>query len=430
MRKNNQYAISKMQLAKCNFLYKFLPFALCPLRLSLCLLLFAICPLSYAQQNITIEKAIQTATNNSLTIKEQKQTANYLQKLTKTAYDIPSTNFGGELGQVNSNYFDAKIGVAQAIKFPIVYKKQKEVLVQESKIAELNEALQKKEITKQVTIIFYEMVYLLEKEKLLKKVDTIYNTFLNKATLRFNKGETNILEKTTAENQVGQIKIQLNQLKNDYIQLQNEFKFLLNVDTNYTPNYTTCKLSFADSLSNAVFTIQPQIKLLELETNINNAKIALEKTKKLPELNGGLYLQSFRDGNNFKASNLGAYIQLGLAFPFFNTSVKNKLKAMEVINEITETKIAIEKKNLQNSYTQKLAEYKKHKETVQYYENELLKNISLINSTANKKFSNGDINYLEWVMLINQNTELENNYIDAIKKMNDAIIVLQNFKQN
>jgi hypothetical protein len=44
----------------------------------------------------------------------------------------------------------------------------------------------------------------------------------------------------------------------------------------------------------------------------------------------------------------------------------------------------------------------KHEETIAYFESKALKNVDLVTKAANDKFINGDINYLEWVMLINQ----------------------------
>jgi cobalt-zinc-cadmium resistance protein CzcA len=46
-----------------------------------------------------------------------------------------------------------------------------------------------------------------------------------------------------------------------------------------------------------------------------------------------------------------------------------------------------------------------------------LKNAQLIFETANKQFSNGDINYLDWVMLTNQAINLQSNYMDAVKNL-------------
>jgi cobalt-zinc-cadmium resistance protein CzcA len=60
-------------------------------------------------------------------------------------------------------------------------------------------------------------------------------------------------------------------------------------------------------------------------------------------------------------------------------------------------------------------------QTTKWYEDSALKSAETISSTADKQFINGDINYLEWVMLTNQAVTIRSQYIDAIKNLNDAI---------
>ncbi|EKT4520142.1 CusA/CzcA family heavy metal efflux RND transporter [Flavobacterium psychrophilum] len=379
-----------------------------------------------AQEKITINKAIETALQNNIKIKSQKLNSDYLQKMTKTAYDIPNTGIISEYGQFNSNVNDLKIGVSQNIKFPTVYKRQKQLLVAQAKTGEYNEALQIKELTKQVRTVFYEMIYLKEKEKLLQKSDSIYSEFLRKMTLRFDKGESNILEKATAQNQSGQIKIQLQETQFDYKILQTQFKYLLNDDKDFMPFCDKYKMNFDEFLDQNTISDQPSIKLKEQEINSSKAEIALEKSKKMPELIGGVYWQTFKTNTTLQDSYQGIYGQFGVALPLFNSSFKSKEKALEINYQIAENELTSEKINLQTQYQELLQNYKKIKETITYYESQALKNVGLVHNAANKKLINGEINYLEWVILINQNIEIQNNYIEAIRKQNETIINLMN----
>ncbi|UPT67384.1 MAG: hypothetical protein M0D57_01460 [Sphingobacteriales bacterium JAD_PAG50586_3] len=45
-------------------------------------------------------------------------------------------------------------------------------------------------------------------------------------------------------------------------------------------------------------------------------------------------------------------------------------------------------------------------------------------NTANAQLQNGDINYLEWVMLINQAIGTQSDYLDAVKALNLSVIEL------
>ena len=58
-------------------------------------------------------------------------------------------------------------------------------------------------------------------------------------------------------------------------------------------------------------------------------------------------------------------------------------------------------KTMQSEYLQAISNYNKHLETVNYYEDTALKNADIIIKTANLQFQNGEINYLEWVLLTN-----------------------------
>jgi cobalt-zinc-cadmium resistance protein CzcA len=76
-----------------------------------------------------------------------------------------------------------------------------------------------------------QLLYLQEKKKLLIKSVTVYDEFLRKSTLRLEQGESNILEKTTAENQWSG-KNSTFKLQSDYkIAPHNSFKILIKICT-------------------------------------------------------------------------------------------------------------------------------------------------------------------------------------------------------
>jgi cobalt-zinc-cadmium resistance protein CzcA len=59
-----------------------------------------------------------------------------------------------------------------------------------------------------------------------------------------------------------------------------------------------------------------------------------------------------------------------------------------------------------------------------FYEQKLLPNCKIIEKTADRQFQNGEINYLEWAILMRQNFEAKNNYLNTIQAMNEAIVLL------
>ena len=219
---------------------------------------------------------------------------------------------------------------------------------------------------------------------------------------------------------------ELGEREEGYKTLQTQFKYLLNDDKDFVPFSDKFKMTFDEKLANNTIINYPSIKLFEQEVTINKAEIALEKSKKMPELIGGVYWQTFKANTNFQDSYNGVYGQFGVALPLFNSSFNNKKKALEINTQIAENDLNNEKLKLQTQYQELLQKYKNQKAIIDYYETKALKNVDLVTNAANKKFINGDINYLEWVMLINQNTEIQNNYIEAVRKGNETIINLMN----
>jgi cobalt-zinc-cadmium resistance protein CzcA len=117
-------------------------------------------------------------------------------------------------------------------------------------------------------------------------------------------------------------------------------------------------------------------------------------------------------------------VQAGIGLPLFFGSQKSKISALRINKEIAENNYITGVKNLQSEYQQVLLNYNKHLQTVTYFENTALKNAELILTTANKQFANGDINYLEWVLLINQSVSIKSDYVDAVKNLNQSAIQL------
>ena len=381
-----------------------------------------------AQHPINLQSAIDTALKNNLQVKNVNLNAEYQKKLKAAAIDIPQTNLTGDYGQINSFYNDTKFGISQSISFPTVYAKQKSLQNETYKSSVLNIAVKEAELKKQVSEVFYLLIYLQQKKNILLKNDSVYASFLEKANLRFAKGESNILEKTTAETQRGQISIQLNQLKNDIEILQLQFQLLLNTQTVFAPSNENPKLVFTALLDTSAVSNHPQIKVLQQQKNISLVNTQLQKQKLLPELNLGYSSQSIQgtgaDNVLYAKSYRFNSVQFGIGVPLFFGSQKEKINSAKILELISENNYQIGLQSLKTEYETAFKNYQTQLQTVKYFEDTALKNANTITKTANEQFINGDINYLEWTMLINNAVSIQSNYADAVKELNQTIIQL------
>lgn len=381
----------------------------------------------FAQQKISLDNAIEIALQNNKQLKNEQLKTAYAKAIINTAADIPKTNLTGEYGQINSAYRDTKFGIVQNISFPTLYKRQKQLLTEDYHTALLNISLKEYEIRKAVTEVFYTFIYLKEKEKLLLQADSLYSNFHQKASLRLQKGESNILEKATAETQKVNISIQLRQLQQSIEVVLLELQLLLNTTDRTEPMATTYKMP-AILLPDSSMANNPILTILQQQKTIARAQTAVEKSKLLPDLSIGYFNNSFRgtgaDNKEYNSGTRFSSVQIGVGIPVFTKAQKTKVTASRLRENILQNQYESEALNLQNQYRKMLAGYNSHVEIVNYFEQSALSNAAVIKETANKQFVNGEINYLDFVTLTNQAITIQSNYVEAVKDLNASIIAI------
>ncbi len=381
-----------------------------------------------AQISISLPDAIDTALKNNLLIKNEVLNAEYQKKLKTALIDIPQTAITGEYGQINSVYKDTKFGVSQSISFPMVYVKQRSLQNENYKSSILTIDLKEAELKKRVSDLFYSLIHLEQKQTILLQTDTIYARFLEKATLRFSSGESNVLEKTTAETQRGQIAIQLRQIKNDLELLQLQFQLLLNTKNFFHPTADNLKLNFSGLADTSATTNHPEIKLLQQQIKISAVATQLERSRLLPNLSIGYSNQSIRgtgpDNVFYTTTDRFNALQVGVGIPLFFGSQKAKISSSKTVRMISENNYQYGLQSLRIEYEAAYRRYQTQLQTIKYFEETALKNADIIAKTANQQFANGDINYLEWSMLINNATIIKSSHSDAVYELNETIIQL------
>ena len=394
--------------------------------------MFLIFGIGFSQTPISLETAIDKAFKNNLNIKSGTLRIDYQNKMQKSAVIIDPLNISAEIGQMNSFYVDNKFSVSQTIRLPKFYNAQKTVLMEEYKNSLLHLDLQKWQLKKEISLVYNELNYFNEKKKLLKKADSIFTQYFNRADLRLKKGESNLLEKATAENLRSQAEMQLKSLEKDREISIQKLSFLINEGTLYQNENAKYGILNLENL-NSEYAGNPLIlKQLEQEKNIQNAKLLAEKAKLSPSLNLGVNSMTMKgNGADEKYYNATHRFQsgfVGVGIPVFNSAQKSVIEAQKVNQLIAENNYQLGLINLKNQYLQNLRQFQKLNDEISYYQKTGLQNSESILKTANNQYFNGEINYLEWTLLVNQAFEIQNKYIDRLKETNDKIIEINSLK--
>jgi outer membrane protein TolC len=167
---------------------------------------------------------------------------------------------------------------------------------------------------------------------------------------------------------------------------------------------------------------------LEQQKAIENAKLNAEKSKLLPSISLGINSMTMAGNSNNSNSRFQSGM-LGIALPIFNSGQKSIIEGQKINQQIAENNQKISKKNMEIQYSLLQNEYKKLKAEQEYYLTKGLKNGEVILQTAHQQFYGGEINYLEWSILVNQSLEINNKYIDNQKLLNDKIIEINSLEE-
>ncbi len=396
------------------------------------IILFLVFEIGFSQTPISLETAVEKAYKNNLQLKSGALKINYHQQMKNAVINVDPLNISGEIGQINSAYVDNKISVNQTIRLPKFYKTQKLVLAEEYKNSILNLELQKWQLKREISLLYNELNFFDEKKKLLKKADSIFSNYYQKAELRLKKGESNLLEKATSENLRSQAEMQLKSLEKEKEIATQKLSFLINDGQLYENEKATFSVfdfkNFNENYAGNPIVLQQ----LEQEKNIQNAKLLAEKSKLLPSFNFGINSTSMygngADNQFYERSRRFQSGMIGIGLPIFNSGQKSVIEAQKINQQIAENNYQLELMNLKNLYAQHFGNYQNLQEEITYYQKTGIKNSNDILKTAQNQYFNGEINYLEWTLLVTQALEIQNKYLDRLKELNDKIIELNSIK--
>ena len=377
------------------------------------------CTTTFAQQKITLEKAIELAKSNNIDLKIADKEIERQTVLKKTAFQPEPLQVQYQGGQFNSIDFDHNVSIQQFFPIGNITKANRQLQEELVKLAEKRKALSSYEIEKAVTLAYYQYLYGVSIQKLNSELNDIYTKFLKNAELRFQTGESGNIEVISAKAKVKEIETQKAQLEYDLAIYQKQLQFFVQTDENIVPDdqtslqYTMLKeegSSKAEGLMTDFY--QQQISVYQKEARTY-------KAMRTPKLGLGYFAQTINTESLFQGFTAGLQIPL---FGGVNTA-----KAQAASISISQSQLALDKNKLTlNLQKQELQNnFEKQKKALDYYQKEGLQYADQIITTAQKGYANGDMSYWAYISFLNQAIDIKKQYTEATHNFNQSAIELQ-----
>lgn len=407
--------------------------------LAICLILM-LPNLGFAQNDevYDLKALLAKAKESNLQLQASKLDVTAGSQLKKASFELPETAVDFQYGQFNSVAMDNSIQVSQGIPFPTVFSSKKKLYEAKYEESQLIQELHLKDVVYQVSSLYYEIQFLTEKEAVLKEKVKMLENYLQAAQLRFQSGESNILEKTSANAQLGQVQLELNENSRAVATAYLYLKKFLNVQTDFKvrkeASYVPVAAFFDNTNSRTVN--HPQLAINQQQIILKERAQRIEKAMLMPDFSVGYFNQSILgfqnvDGNEvfYSKSKRFQGFNVGISLPLVAFSSSAKIRSLGTEKEALTLKAKQEVLNFQTQVDELLLQAAQLREAYLYYTNSALVNAQTIQDVANSSLRNGAIQYLQFTQAYQQSFDIQLAYLELINQINQNHIQLNYLTQ-
>lgn len=382
---------------------------------------------------VSLDQAVQQSLQNNRSVQSARHGVQSQQSLKRTSSEISKLSVTGMFGQYNSYVkSDNNITVSQSIPFPTVFGARAALGEANIKSSELVLAATENELAFQVKATWYQLAYLHELNKWYARQDSLFGEFAEAASVRERTGETNLLEKVTAESRHLQAQTLLRQNETDIVIYSKRLQTLLNSPSEADVELTELlprTLPVPDSV--AVLN-NPQLEWYRQQIIIAEKSKSVEKNLLAPDLMIGYFNQTLigtPTGENSaplatKSDRFQGF-QIGISVPLWFRPQTARIKAAEYSRLSSQSRYQQEQRNYKGELTALSGEVSKLSNSLAYYTNSAIPQAELILKQSTLAFRGGEIGYVEFIQALNTAADLRVGYLETLNNYNQAVINLE-----
>lgn len=393
------------------------------------LLVFGFNTKGYSQEQpyvLSLQQALEIATANNQSIEAATLQVQSKKQLTKSAYDIAKTDVSTSFGHLNTrDNTDIALSVTQSLS-PFTYGKKKALLQSDFQNSVLQQQGTIINVEYQIRQAWDQMLFAISKEVLLSEQQALLKEFSKSAEIRYQTGETTLMESNVAMAKEQETSVMITQNKALLANEKSKIKALLNLQQDFVAQEQQLIFDPHTTMEQIDLSANNTLQLAQNQIEYVQGQRKLERAGLLPDVVLGYNIES-ESGlqllNNGSTKNYGKQLRIpsysvGISIPIFFSSQNSKIKALK----IQEKQKQVEKQYLHTQLTstvqQQLDIIQAQENVINYYQNSALKNASIIQDHANKQYNNGDISYVEYIQSMETAYTIKINYLEAVLQYN------------
>jgi cobalt-zinc-cadmium resistance protein CzcA len=307
-------------------------------------------------------------------------------------------------------------GVQQDFRFPTVYFSERKLNKAKYALSENSYDIQEKGLERRLTAAYYSFQVAREKERVYKRLDSMYANFAKVAARRFELGETNYLEKITAASKQQQIHLNFKGAQKEVLAAYAEvLKTIQTKDSITIADEPVLKVL----VTNMVIDNSPEIDFYQNRIAVSEAEKRFEKQQLLPDI-GVEYFSGTTANTNERLSGY----QVGLKIPLLFGGTSSRIKAAGFAADIAVAESEEYTIQLKTKLRNLKTELSQLQETLDYYENTGNQVSEEILKTAHVSFRNGEINFYQYIQSLESAYGITLDYLEKLQLYNQTAIAI------
>ena len=373
----------------------------------------------FSQSKLDLEQLMSMALENNQGIQAGALMVDQAKTLKGTAFEFDKTDVYYQYDENNLAFNGEPLkvfGAKQIFEFPTVYGAKNRLQKTNYELEKAGFEIKKKVLYQSLSATYHQFQTLQQKAILYETLDSIYSKFSHAAERRFELGETNYLEKVTAQAKQRQIANAYSKIRQEILTSYQQIISLVQVgDTLDIVLEKPEKLS----VTNIVGMLETESAFLEQRQELSNAQKRLVENRLLPDID----IDYFQGTNKGLGTSLYG-VQLGLRIPIFFFGHGSKVKSSKIQTKITAMENHEMKITTNQRYKTLLGLLEQQSKELSYYEAEGEHLSEQILKAASGNFMNGEIDFFQYIQSLENAYEIQLNYLDVLNQYNQTVIAI------
>jgi len=395
--------------------------------------------LGWAQEPATsVNDAVALALEKNPTVQAAALETSRQMALKKTSFDMPKTDVSLLYGQYNSiQKNDNNITAVQSLPFPTVFTRQNSLGKSLIASAMLKEDIVRNELTLQVKQTFNQILYLKEKYKTLLRQDSLLTDLAKAASLQYATGEGTLINKTSAETHLMEIKELL--IRNQaYIQNAiHQLQLICQSENIQDVEGDLESFASIDPIDSVHLEQNPLIVFSKQQIELAQWQRKVEGARILPDLKVGYFSQTLIGTQNvngqdqyFGSDKRFQGFQAGVSIPLWYGAHNARIKAASLAGDAARKQEEATQLSVLQLAQRAQQDLTLNKNSLKYYRESALPMADLITHQSQVAFKSGVMDYSTLLLNLKQALTIRENYLTALFQYNDSVINLHYLNGN